>query len=218
MTGDRTDGAPAAPTWATWEQRRAARHAMESPAPGDGPDRAMEVLVVAQRTAEEHLRSARAEVEQIRARALASADEILRDAQAYADDIGRKAEQILAEAGTSAESIIRNAQERAEEAERRAMLNLSEARSRAERIDTDARLGAEELRRQAKAEYDEVLDRLQANRESLLRQIESLEQFDREYRQRLLEYMQGQMRALWADSPQVLGEPGKAPPVDGHGF
>jgi cell division septum initiation protein DivIVA len=177
----------------------------------EAPDRAMEVLVIAQRTAEEHLRSTRLEAENIRSRALTSAGEVLRDAEAYAEDIRRKAERVLTEANNAAESVGRNAQERADEIEQRAMIIMSDARSRAERIGDDARLSAEELRRQVKAEYDDVLERLQAGRESLLRQIESLEQFDREYRLRLLGFMQDQMRALWADNPQVLGDPAEMP-------
>jgi hypothetical protein len=207
---DRTEGT-ATPGW-EFATQRASRHAMESPFAGEGPDRAMEVLVIAQRTAEEHMRSTRLEAENIRARALSSAGEVLRDAEAYAGEIRRKAEQILEEANNAAESVGRNAQERANEVEQRAMLALTDARSRAERIGDEARLGAEELRRQARAEYDDVLERLHAGRESLLRQIESLEHFDREYRLRLLGFMQEQMRALWADNPQIIGDPSEADP------
>jgi hypothetical protein len=41
---------------------------------------------------------------------------------------------------------------------------------------------------------------------SLQQQIEALELFDREYRARLTAFMQGQLRALWVDQPQVDGE------------
>jgi len=187
------------------------RHATDRPYAEESPDRAMEVLVIAQRTAEEHLRTTRLEAENIRTRALASAGEVLRDAESYAGDIRRKAEQILAEANTAAASVARSAQERADEIEQRATLLMSDARSRAERVASDARLSAEELRRQARTECDDVLDRLRAGREALLRQIESLEQFDRDYRLRLLGFMQDQMRALWAENPQVLDDPAEMP-------
>lgn len=210
MTDDRTE-VGGTPGW-DFADRRGSRHASQMPVYNEeSPDRAMEVLVIAQRTAEEHIRATRLEAENIRARALASAGEVLRDAEAYAEDIRRKAEQILVEANNAAESVARNAQERSDEIEQRAMLILSDARSRAERIGAEARLSAEELRRQAKTEYDDVLERLQAGRDGLTRQIESLEQFDREYRMRLLGFMQDQMRALWGDNPQVLGDPADMP-------
>ena len=47
---------------------------------------------------------------------------------------------------------------------------------------------------------------LAGKREALQEQIEALEQFDREYRARLQTFMQGQLRALWADQPQVTGD------------
>jgi len=51
-----------------------------------------------------------------------------------------------------------------------------------------------------------VVGSLATKREGLQNQIEALEQFDREYRQRLTAFMQGQLRALWVDQPQVAGE------------
>ena len=210
MAEDRGDGYGTVVGW-DFGGRRGSRRAMEQPFVGETPDRAMEVLVIAQRTAEEHIRSTRAEAESIRAGALASAGEVLRDAESYAEEIRRKAEQILAEATSAAESVARNAQERADEIEQRAMLVMSDARSRAERIGSEARVSAEEVRRQARTEYDDVLERLQAGRAALLRQIESLEQFDRDYRLRLLGFMQEQMRSLWADNPRVLGDPAEMP-------
>ena len=210
MADDRSEGNGAAAGW-DFGGRRPSRHTTEQPFADEGPDRAMEVLVIAQRTAEEHIRTTRLDAENIRSRALASAGEVLRDAESYAEDIRRKAEQILAEASNAAESVARNAQERADEIDQRAMIVMSDARSRAERIGSDARLSAEELRRQARTEYDDVLERLRAGREALLRQIESLEQFDRDYRLRLLGFMQDQMRSLWDGNPQVLGDPAEMP-------
>jgi len=166
MTGDRTDDGGTPPGWAAYPRQP------DRPPPGDGPSRAMEVLAVAQRTAEDHIRSTRVEAENMRAQAQASAGEIVREAEAYAERIRRTAEQVLAEAHAA----------------------------------------ADELRRQANAEYDSVLGRLQANRETLLRQIESLEQFDRDFRQRLLGFMQGQIRALLGDNPQ----PEEYLPPGGH--
>jgi hypothetical protein len=207
MTGDRSGGI-GAPSWAATD-RRASRHLLERerPSPDDGPHKAMEVLAIAQRTAEEHIRTTRAEAERIRAEALESAGEILRDAETQAGDIRRRAEQVMTDADAAADNIERQAQARAAEIERSAQAILAESRERAERLDDDAHQAAEELRRQAKVEHDIVLDRLQSSRESLLRQIESLEGFDREFRQRLLGFLQGQIRALLVDDPQLTGDP-----------
>lgn len=197
---ERTGGMSMAPRWATAEQRPYRR--VPDRTIDEGPDRAMEVLVIAQRTAEEHIRTTRAEAENIRSEALTSADGIVRDAEAMAQDIRRKAEWVLAEANVAADSIARRAQEHADEVERTATAILSDARERADQMGADARRGLDEMRRQAQDEYDSVLERLQANRETLLQQIESLEQFDRDFRQRLLAFMQSHMRALVADDPQ----------------
>jgi cell division septum initiation protein DivIVA len=200
---ERSGGMALPPRWAAAEQRPA-RRAPEHAAMESGPDKAMEVLVIAQRTAEEHLRATRAEADNIRAEALASAAEIVRDAETMAQDIRRKADHALAEATATAESITAQAQDHAAEVERSTVAMLAEARNRADQMAADARRNVEEMRRQAQEEYDSVLDRLQASRESLLLQIESLEQFDRDFRQRLLDFMQGHMRAL-------LGDDGPAP-------
>ena len=209
MTGERMSTQP---RWAPMDQQRPPyRHQAERPAPDDGPDRAMEVLVIAQRTAEEHSRTTRAQAESMRTEALAAAGGIVRDAEAMAQDIRRKAERALADANATADAIARRAQERADEIERTANAILSEARNRADRVGEDARTGADEMRRQAKEEYDGVLGRLHVNRETLLMQIESLEQFDRDFRQRLLTFMQTHMRALLADDPQLADEAAEPP-------
>ena len=62
------------------------------------------------------------------------------------------------------------------------------------------------MRQQAQRRYDDVVGSLGAKREALQQQIEALEQFDREYRNRLLGFMQKQMRALWADQPDAPDE------------
>lgn len=210
MTGERTSGMSMPPRWAAAEQRPYRRIA-ERPAVDEGPDRAMEVLVIAQRTAEEHIRTTRAEAENIRAEALSSAGEIVRDAEAMAQDIRRKAERAMNDANAAADNVARRAQERADEVERTASAIMSDARDRADQMSADARRGLDEMRRQAQEEYDSVLERLQSNRETLLRQIESLEQFDRDFRQRLLAFMQGHMRSLLADDPQLAQQAADLP-------
>jgi len=90
---------------------------------------------------------------------------------------------------------------------------VAEAQARAEAITTAAQSNAEELKAQAEQRYQDVVGSLATKREALQDQIEALERFDREYRTRLQTFMQGQLRALWVDQPQVADdiEPPAAP-------
>jgi cell division septum initiation protein DivIVA len=146
------------------------------------PNQALQVLTLAQRTAEEHVARAHHQADKIRTDALAAAEQINRDAQAHAHNVRREAEKIL-----------------------------TDARAAAGQINEDAQANADHLNLQARQRFDDVVGSLGTKREALQQQIEALEQFDREYRQRLTTFMQGQLRALWVDQPQVnaeLGEPG----------
>jgi cell division septum initiation protein DivIVA len=175
------------------------------PSPGL-PNQALQVLALAQRTAEEHVASAQHHADKIRTDALAAAEQIARDAQAHANNVRQEADRVLAEARAATEQMAREAQSRAEEARRAADKIVADARQRAESIGADAMHGAEQLKLQAQQRYDDVVGSLGAKREALQQQIEALENFDREYRGRLTQFMQGQLRALWADAPQVTAE------------
>lgn len=177
-------------------------HAVITPNPGL-PNQALQVLALAQRTAEEHVASAQHHADKIRTDALAAAEQIARDAQAHANNVRREADRVLAEARAGAEQMARDAQARAEEARRSGEKIVSDARARAETIGADAFAGAEQLKHQAQQRYDDVVGSLGSKRESLQQQIEALEQFDREYRGRLTGFMQSQLRALWVDAPQM---------------
>ncbi|WP_239169756.1 hypothetical protein [Actinoplanes xinjiangensis] len=175
---------------------------MIAPNPGL-PNQALQVLALAQRTAEEHVASAQHHADKIRTDALAAAEQIARDAQAHANNVRREADRVLAEARAGAEQMARDAQARAEEARRSTEKIVADARARAETIGADAIAGAEQLRHQAQQRYDDVVGSLGVKREALQQQIEALEQFDREYRGRLTAFMQSQLRALWVDAPQM---------------
>ena len=177
-------------------------HAVIAPSPGL-PNQALQVLALAQRTAEEHVASAQHHADKIRTDALAAAEQIARDAQAHAGNVRREADRVLAEARAAAEQLGRDAQAHGEEARRTADKIVADARARAETINADAVAGAEQLRHQAQQRFDDVVGSLGAKRESLQQQIEALEQFDREYRGRLTAFMQSQLRALWVDAPQM---------------
>ncbi|MGI5238407.1 DivIVA domain-containing protein [Dactylosporangium sp. CA-139066] len=165
--------------------------------------KALQVLTMAQRTAEEHIESARREAEHIRGEAHAEARHIVGEAQAQADSLRDEAENLLNRARSAAEKVARDAQEFAAGTERHAAEVMGEAQGRAEDIVRDAQANAQEIKQRAERIYEDVVGGLTAKRQALQAQIEALEQFDHEYRSRLTGFMQQQMRALWVGQPQV---------------
>jgi cell division septum initiation protein DivIVA len=112
----------------------------------------------------------------------------------------------MAEARLAQEQAVREAQGQVEAAGRNAEKIVTDARAEATKITAGARGQAGELEAQAKRRYEEIVGSLASKRASLQGQIEALEQFDQQYRARLLTFMQNQIRALWVDNPQVQGE------------
>jgi cell division septum initiation protein DivIVA len=167
------------------------------------PRHALQVLTMAQRTADEHIAIAHRAADKIHVDAEAEAERITRDAQEHASKLRREADKVLADARESAARIAREAQARTDEAQRTAGKIVNDAQTKAEQIAEHARNNAEDLKLQAEQRYQDVVGGLATKREALQEQIEALEQFDREYRNRLMAFMQGQMRALWADAPHV---------------
>ncbi|MET7421082.1 hypothetical protein [Dactylosporangium sp. NPDC005555] len=177
---------------------------------------ALQVLTMAQRTAEEHLDGARREAEQIRAAAHAEAAQIVSKTQARADALHAEAEKFIAEARAQAESIAQSAEAFAAETEQNANDILAEAQARSEKIVQQARANAHDIKQRAEQIYEDVVGGLTAKRQALQQQIEALERFDHEYRSRLTSFMQQQMRALWVSQPQVEAEIEEAEAVPGE--
>ena len=190
---------------ATSTDSETSEHAAAAP-PQAHPNQALQVLTLAQRTAEEHVARAHHQADKIRTDAIAAAEQVARDAQAHAHNVRREAEKILTDARSAAEQVARDSHARTEEARRTAEKIVLEARNQAGQIVEDAQANADHLNLQARQRYDDVVGSLGAKREALQQQIEALEQFDREYRGRLTSFMQGQLRALWVDQPQVSDE------------
>jgi cell division septum initiation protein DivIVA len=201
----------------------------------DAERQALQVLVLARRTADEHVASALAESERIRADARAKADGIVKDAQTTAEGVRREAEKTLGDARAKAESIGKDAQAGAEAVRREAEKAISDARAKAQEIARDAQARADGVRkeadmtladarakasdiakeakahadgldREAQQRYQEVVGSLEAKRGALQQQIDALEEFDNDYRARLRTFMQNQLRAL--------GEESRPPRVD----
>jgi len=170
------------------------------------PHHALQVLTLAQRTADEHLATARAQAERIHADAQAAAEQTARNAEIHAHQVRQEADKVLADARATSQQMAREARAHAQEVEREAAQILADARGRAEAIAAEARTNAEELKAQAEQRYQDVVGSLATKREALQGQIEALEMFDRDYRARLTRFMQNQLRALWVDEPHVKGE------------
>jgi cell division septum initiation protein DivIVA len=164
---------------------------------------ALQMLTLAQRTAEEHVAGAQHQAEKIQADARATAEQIARDAKAQADAVRREADKTLSEARARAAEMAKDAQLRADNARREGDKIVAEARARAAEIAKDAQVSADGLKRQAQLRYEEIVGSLAAKREALQQQIEALQEFEREYRARLLTFMQAQLRALWVDEPHI---------------
>jgi hypothetical protein len=141
----------------------------------------------------------------------------MRDAQAKADEVRSTADKALADARARAAKTAEEAEANAGRARRDGDKIVADARAQAAETAKNAQANAEGLRRQAQLRYDEMVGTLVAKRESLQQQIEALQEFDRDYRTRLLTFMQAQVRALWVEEPQVEGEiePPAAPPTAG---
>jgi cell division septum initiation protein DivIVA len=167
---------------------------------------AVQMLTLAQRTGEEHVANALRQAEKIQSEAGATAEQIVRDAQAQAEAVRSEADKVLSDARARAAQIAKDAQTQADNARREGDKIVSDARARAAETAKEAQANADALKRQAQLRYEEMVGNLAAKREALQQQIEALQEFDREYRARLVTFMQGQLRALWVEEPHVDAE------------
>jgi cell division septum initiation protein DivIVA len=180
---------------------------------------ALQMLTLAQRTGEEHVAGALRQAEGIQADARAAAEHAVREAQGQADTVRREADKALSDARARAAQVAKDAQEHADKTRRDADKVVADARARAAGIAKDAQAGADGLKRQAQQRYEEMVGNLATKREALQQQIEALQEFDRDYRARLVTFMQAQLRALWVEEPQVdeAAEQPDAPAADEAG-
>jgi cell division septum initiation protein DivIVA len=174
--------------------------------PGRDVQQALQMLTLAQRTADEHVAGAHRQADQIHADARATAEQVIQDAQAQADSVRREADNALSDAKARAAQTAKDTEARADNARRDGDKIISDARAQAAVIAKDAQASADGLTRQAQQRYEEMVGNLAAKREALQQQIEALQEFDREYRARLLTFMQAQLRALWVDEPHGAAE------------
>ncbi|GAB2628712.1 hypothetical protein Aab01nite_21600 [Paractinoplanes abujensis] len=148
------------------------------PASAELPGEALQVLTLAQRTAEEYVAAANRTAQTVREEAEKSAEHCRAEAREYAERMRAEADALL-----------------------------TAARAEAERIIADGNETAEQLAQRAQRRYEDAVGGLAVKRKALQEQIETLEVFDAEYRRRLMAFLQGQLRALWADQPQPVEFP-----------
>ena len=180
------------------------REAEEHPAPGSAqpllsPDEALQVLTLAQRTADNHITAANRHAQRVRSEIRSSAEQIRLEAHAYADQVRGEADKLLAEARAAAEFRRRDADAQAVEIRRQAESMLADARVEAARIVGEGRDRAGQWDLRAEQRYEDAVGGLSVRREALQEQIEALAVFDVDYRQRLASFVHAQLRALWVE-------------------
>src|SRR5215207_4433816 len=97
--------------------------------PSRDVQQALQMLTLAQRTAEEHVANAHRQAEKVHADAGASAEQIVRDARAQADAVRREADKALSDARAQAAQIVKDAQAHADKARRDGDKIVSDARA-----------------------------------------------------------------------------------------
>ncbi|MGK5679761.1 hypothetical protein [Actinoplanes sp. URMC 104] len=197
-------------------QAAPAEPAPEQQAPEQRPaGDALQVLTLAQRTAEEYIAAANLQARQQRAEAEVVVEQIRQDARAYAERVRAEADETLNGARMAAEAIAREAQAQASKIRMQAEKELADARAEAERIIAGGSKMAEQLEVRAQQRYEDAVGGLSVKRTALQEQIEALEVFDADYRRRLTAFLQGQLRALWTDRPQATDIPEAETPAPG---
>lgn len=103
----------------------------------------------------------------------------------------------------------RTADDHVSDARREADKVLSEARTKAEEVTRDARAKADALERDARQRHQEAISGLDAKRTALQQHIDTLKQFEREYRTRLKAYLESQLRDLEGRGQSLEAEIGR---------
>jgi len=111
-------GTPPAPREPADEQHPEPPLAATSMSDPHAQQRALQVLTLAQRTADEHVASAHRQADKICADARATAEQIVREAEAHAQQLQREADKALSEARATAGQIGREAQAHADSTRR----------------------------------------------------------------------------------------------------
>jgi DivIVA domain-containing protein len=106
------------------------------------------------------------------------------------------ADQAIADARREADETLGRARREADEI-------LGKARRQAEQLVTEARSRAEQLDRDAQERHRQVMGTLVQQREELDLKVDELRVFEREYRSRLKQYLEGQLQDLEAGATET---------------
>ncbi len=143
---------------------------------------AVQVLALAQQTADQHLTQTKAEAERLLSEAT------------------KNAESTVSKANTEAESTVSEAKTRSEK-------NLGDAEARAKKLDEESTSRATRTVQDAEQRATTITAQLEQRRVALVRSVEELRTFEREYRSRLKSYLESQLRDLDASGK---AEPARA--------
>lgn len=140
----------------------------------------------------------------------AAADQAARAMQAELEQIRSQGGPVGGDGEQQALRVLMMAQRTADDhvndARREADKLLSDARSKAEEVTREARAKADALERDARQRHQEAMGGLDAKRTALQQHIETLKQFEREYRTRLKAYLESQLRDLEGRSQSLEAE------------
>jgi len=143
---------------------------------------AVQVLALAQQTAEQHLSQSKAEAEQHLSRSKAEAEQHLSRSKA-------EAEKLVTDARANAEATVSAANEKSNR-------QLLEAEGRAKQLDDESQARAQQTVSDAEQRAAAINSQLEQRRGALERRLEELRTFEREYRTRLKSYLESQLRDL----------------------
>ncbi|NUQ90782.1 MAG: DivIVA domain-containing protein [Glycomyces artemisiae] len=173
--------------------QRGPQQEASAPAGAGGEQEALRLLMVAQRTADEHLEDSRREADTLLSEAQRESQtmvaEAQREAQTMVDQAKRESTTMVAQAQRESKTMVT-------EAQRDADTMVTEARTQAEDLVGQARDRAERMEMEAEEERQKVIGQLEESRTSLLHNIDELKTFEREYRTRLKLYLESQLRDL----------------------
>jgi DivIVA domain-containing protein len=174
----------------------------------DHAQQAVAILAMAQQTADQHLDQSKAEADRLLAEARANAETTVTEANAHA-------EQTIAEADARAKRTVEEADAKASttltDAEQRSTRQLSEAETRARQLDEESTSKAQRTVSEAEQRAAALTADFEQRKAGLEQRIEELRVFEREYRSRLKDYLEGQLRELLGrDRAEPADEPAPA--------
>jgi DivIVA domain-containing protein len=143
---------------------------------------AVQMLALAQQTADQHLAQSKAEAERLLSEAQATASAHVSEAQA------------------SASATLSDAQDRSTR-------QLSDAEARAKKLDEDSAARAAQTIRDAEQRAATITAQFEQRKAALERRVEELRTFEREYRTRLKSYLESQLRDLDASGKADAAAP-----------